>query len=371
MGMIGRNEPCYCESGKKYKKCCMKKDSSEIEGVKFDESRVARNSHDLIGGIRELALGQLEQLNIYLNRTNKYDSHIEFISKDLLKLATTDNMEEHFIKVVRESFEVKGTSKEQIFMELRNYRRISQKKPSLSAAERKVIEMIAESNLGEYMLLNDMETADYGAMRAINKFGYEIIKEGIPDGCYVKKVDLYTDTGDKLINWDIELVDKPIQHIFVDFNPLDELYHEYEKYAHSLHGLEEESKKSLATALLRESTFTQKTSDKISYIGQAIHYTGIFEQELRILIGLNEKWDKPKKMMWADICTYLRENSLPYLSENIEDFASQLKSIHPIRNKIAHGEKITSAEFEMIKSLAIEKQAFQFISWAKIYYEEE
>ena len=104
MRLIGRNEPCYCGSGKKYKKCCLQKDSSNSEIVKFDESRVARTNHDLIGGIRELALGQLEQLNIYLNRTNVYDSHIEFISQDLLKLATTNNIVEHFIKVVRETF---------------------------------------------------------------------------------------------------------------------------------------------------------------------------------------------------------------------------------------------------------------------------
>ena len=102
-----------------------------------------------------------------------------------------------------------------------------------------------------------------------------------------------------------------------------------------------------------------------------MHYTGIFEQELRALIALNEKWNVPKKMMWADICTYLRNHSLPYLSENINDFAEQLMSIHPIRNKIAHGEGITSEEFEIVKSLALDKQAFQFISWAKIYYEEE
>ena len=64
MRLIGRNEPCYCGSGIKYKKCCLQKDSSNSEIVKFDESRVARTNYDLIGGIRELALGQLEQLNI-------------------------------------------------------------------------------------------------------------------------------------------------------------------------------------------------------------------------------------------------------------------------------------------------------------------
>ena len=27
---IGRNDLCYCGSGKKYKKCCMKKDQEEL-----------------------------------------------------------------------------------------------------------------------------------------------------------------------------------------------------------------------------------------------------------------------------------------------------------------------------------------------------
>lgn len=368
MIVIGRNEPCYCGSGKKYKKCCLQKDS--VEDVKIDESRIAHTTHDLIGGIRELALAQLEQVVIYLNKPNKYDPQIKFISNDLIKLATTDNIEEHFIQVVKESFEANGASNMQIAMEINNYRKVAKNSPNLSTGERKVIETVAETNLSEYLQLTDMATADYGAMRAISQFGYEIIKEGILDGTYAKNVCLYTDTDDKLINWDVEWTEQPIEHIWLEFKPLDELHHEYEKYAHTLHGLEKESKNSLATALLRESTFSKKSKDKLSYIGLAMHYIGIFEQELRLLIALNEKWEKPKKVMWAEICTYLKEHSLPYLSENIVDIADQLKLIHPIRNKIAHGENITFEEFKMIKSLALDKQVLEFISWAKIYYEE-
>ncbi|KUP04711.1 hypothetical protein Q75_14790 [Bacillus coahuilensis p1.1.43] len=47
-----------------------------------------------------------------------------------------------------------------------------------------------------------------------------------------------------------------------------------------------------------------------------------------------------------------------YLS-NIEGFGEQLDYIHPIRNKIAHGEGIT---FEKVKLLALDQQAFQYIS---------
>lgn len=35
--MVGRNEPCPCGSGKKYKKCCFGKDTVSVEEVFFDE----------------------------------------------------------------------------------------------------------------------------------------------------------------------------------------------------------------------------------------------------------------------------------------------------------------------------------------------
>lgn len=35
---IGRNEPCPCGSGKKYKKCCI--DAPPVEGVKMEEEEI-------------------------------------------------------------------------------------------------------------------------------------------------------------------------------------------------------------------------------------------------------------------------------------------------------------------------------------------
>jgi hypothetical protein len=34
MGKIGRNDPCPCGSGKKYKKCCLRKDEERIRKAK-------------------------------------------------------------------------------------------------------------------------------------------------------------------------------------------------------------------------------------------------------------------------------------------------------------------------------------------------
>jgi hypothetical protein len=48
---LGRNEPCHCGSGKKYKRCCYEKDqkrlheSSEVAGMTFDELEASMEEH--------------------------------------------------------------------------------------------------------------------------------------------------------------------------------------------------------------------------------------------------------------------------------------------------------------------------------------
>ena len=46
-GRTGRNQPCMCGSGKKYKKCCINKDAAETDHVDIIGSRI---------GIGELSL---------------------------------------------------------------------------------------------------------------------------------------------------------------------------------------------------------------------------------------------------------------------------------------------------------------------------
>lgn len=47
MSKIGRNEPCPCESGKKYKKCCLDKDAEEVK-EKFEKLDHLKALHEKI-----------------------------------------------------------------------------------------------------------------------------------------------------------------------------------------------------------------------------------------------------------------------------------------------------------------------------------
>lgn len=49
MQKIGRNEPCPCGSGKKYKKCCLAKEQGKATRLR-DESTVAKSALDWLGG---------------------------------------------------------------------------------------------------------------------------------------------------------------------------------------------------------------------------------------------------------------------------------------------------------------------------------
>ena len=43
---LGRNEPCSCNSGKKYKKCCLTQPSADVHTVEFLEP--PRDSEDQV-----------------------------------------------------------------------------------------------------------------------------------------------------------------------------------------------------------------------------------------------------------------------------------------------------------------------------------
>lgn len=128
-------------------------------------------------------------------------------------------------------------------------------------------------------------------------------------------------------------------------------------------GFSEESIDSLITAITLEN-LTKSSLDVMSYNGLTNHYTGIFEQEMRRIIGIHRKSPSVtnKKLMWKDICDYLKVNQIPTLSENIPDIYRYMNQIHPIRNKIAHGEPIKKEEFEIVKKLALDKKIFYFMS---------
>lgn len=40
---IGRNEPCYCGSGKKYKKCCLNKENNNNNSIENHDIELYNN----------------------------------------------------------------------------------------------------------------------------------------------------------------------------------------------------------------------------------------------------------------------------------------------------------------------------------------
>jgi hypothetical protein len=60
---IGRNEPCPCGSGKKYKKCCLKKDELK-KAISLPKRRSAEESVDSLRGkiMRFIDIGKLKGL---------------------------------------------------------------------------------------------------------------------------------------------------------------------------------------------------------------------------------------------------------------------------------------------------------------------
>lgn len=58
---IGRNEPCYCGSGKKYKKCCLHQTPSESQtALMASQKRMSRKIEHRFGEQQEIWLGQTE-----------------------------------------------------------------------------------------------------------------------------------------------------------------------------------------------------------------------------------------------------------------------------------------------------------------------
>ena len=212
-------------------------------------------------------------------------------------------------------------------------------------------------------------------MKILTEFCYEAIKEGIPDTESLITAIIYVDSdgenNEKLVNWELGFVeddDEPAETIWIEWEALDELNDEYRKYAHSLHGLEEDTKDELATAMYVEKTLPYKSKNHISHRGLIMTYTSILERELKNLIGYKDNI-RTDDWMLKKINDYLIENPVPYL-DDVENVYEKLEDIRRIRNIAAHGEKINYHDFELVKDFLIDQQVLEFISWAKVELED-
>ena len=59
---LGRNEPCHCGSGRKYKRCCLQKDS---ERLRSQRDAAAAGAGNYVGGRGTIANSALGRANEY------------------------------------------------------------------------------------------------------------------------------------------------------------------------------------------------------------------------------------------------------------------------------------------------------------------
>ena len=71
MGKVGRNDPCPCGSGKKYKKCCGREATTVPEPPPFDQRLMERNLLAIKQTVEEKNFDSVEEMNRYWNEMNK------------------------------------------------------------------------------------------------------------------------------------------------------------------------------------------------------------------------------------------------------------------------------------------------------------
>jgi hypothetical protein len=166
MATVGRNEPCPCGSGKKYKKCCLSKDT-EIDLQAFREERAEES---LRGEIMKFAMGErfkdemLEAFQVY--RGGAADASLMLMSQDPLENIRFIDWFVHEHKHSKEKKSIIG-----MFDELRS--------KVLDESEKKLLAEWKASRLGAF----EAESVKKGMLKLNDVFGKESYSIEDPEAC--------------------------------------------------------------------------------------------------------------------------------------------------------------------------------------------
>jgi len=84
---VGRNDPCPCGSGKKYKKCCGQNEAKKVEPPPFDRRLMERSLLGVKQLVSEKKLDSVDEINQYLGRVMKNGKAPQWIPKTPLEKA--------------------------------------------------------------------------------------------------------------------------------------------------------------------------------------------------------------------------------------------------------------------------------------------
>ena len=90
---IGRNTPCHCGSGKKFKKCCINK-TPDPEPEETSEDRSAQMAHASLAvrrsGMLAGLLGAMDAMDVRSQRRLEDQRHEKFLRSEFKRLGKTD-----------------------------------------------------------------------------------------------------------------------------------------------------------------------------------------------------------------------------------------------------------------------------------------
>jgi len=84
---VGRNDPCPCGSGKKYKKCCGRNEARKAEPPPFDRRLMERSLLGVKQLVSDKKLDSVDEINQYLSRVMKNGKAPQWIPKTPLEKA--------------------------------------------------------------------------------------------------------------------------------------------------------------------------------------------------------------------------------------------------------------------------------------------
>lgn len=215
---IGRNDPCPCGSGKKFKKCCVDSKIAEIfkmpilkpqkatygnlldsiAGKKqlnhdFKELTVI-SPHNIFSGLREYVLHSLYQLYQHLKLSSKDDDYIKYLASNLLRVITTNG--KSYISFIEDEAKVYSFSSIAI--------------DQIISAARKSID--ADLSMMEKFLLNDVLTGifmeyqieanfSYGTVRITIELAYRALKDKVLPDRFIGQIGIEVAPVDVLLGW--------------------------------------------------------------------------------------------------------------------------------------------------------------------------
>jgi hypothetical protein len=166
MATVGRNDPCPCGSGKKYKKCCLSKDTA----VDLEAFREERAEESLRGEIMKFAMGErfkdemLEAFQAY--RGGAADASLMLMSQDPLE---NIRFIDWFVHEHKHSKENKSII--DMFDELRS--------KTLDENETKLLAEWKASRLGAF----EVKSVKKGVLKLNDVFGDDAYSIEDPDAC--------------------------------------------------------------------------------------------------------------------------------------------------------------------------------------------